>query len=99
MAEFFGAPRINVVEPGVLGLSGNELAGVRPEHVELLDRPEPGALEGTVALVELTGAESWVPVGVAGQSLTARAPAEFSTQPGGRAWVRVPPDRILRFPR
>jgi multiple sugar transport system ATP-binding protein len=99
VAEFFGAPRINVVEPGVLGLAGEELAAVRPEHVELLPGPAPGALEGTVALVELTGAESWVTVAVAGQSLTARAPADFATQAGGRAWVRAPPERILRFPR
>jgi multiple sugar transport system ATP-binding protein len=99
VAEFFGAPRINVVEPAVLGLGGDELAAVRPEHVELLGGPAPGALEGAVALVELTGAESWVTVGIAGQSFTARAPAEFSAQPGERAWLRVPPDRILRFPR
>ncbi|HET7788737.1 MAG TPA: ABC transporter ATP-binding protein [Myxococcales bacterium] len=99
VAEFFGAPRINVVEARVLGLSGEELAAVRPEHVELLPGPAPGALEGTVALVELTGAETWVTVAVAGEPLTARAAADFAGAPGERAWVRVPPDRVLRFPR
>src|SRR5438874_3720541 len=75
VAEFFGTPRINVVPPGVLGLAGQAMAGVRPEHLEVLSAPAPGALEGIVELAELTGADIWVTAKVAGETLSARAPA------------------------
>jgi multiple sugar transport system ATP-binding protein len=96
VAEFFGMPRINIVPPGMLGLAGEGTVGVRPEHLELLSAPAPGALEGTVELVELTGADSWVRVQVAGETLSARAPASAAFAPGDRAWLCVAGE-VLRF--
>src|SRR5437764_866429 len=77
VAEFFGTPRINVVRPGVLGLAGQAMAGVRPEHLEVLAAPAPGALEGIVDQAELTGAEVWATLTVGGESIVARAPSDF----------------------
>jgi multiple sugar transport system ATP-binding protein len=98
VAEFFGTPRINVVPARVLGLSGESLVGVRPEHVEVLAAPAAGFLEGTVELAELTGAEVWVTVRVGGQPLVARAPADFAVAPGGRVWVRPVEGRVQPLP-
>ena len=96
VAEFFGTPRINVVPGRVLGVPGGEV-GLRPEHLEILAAPAAGALEGTVELAELTGAETWVTVTVGAEQLVARAAAEFAARPGERIWVRPLPGRILRF--
>jgi len=97
VAEFFGTPRINVVPARVLGIEGSGEVGLRPEHLEVLTGPAPGALSGTVELLELTGAETWVTLAVAGERLVARASADFATAPGGRAWVRPMRDRVLRL--
>ena len=96
VAEFFGTPRINVVRPGVLGLAGQAMAGVRPEHLEVLSAPAPGALEGIVELAELTGADIWVTAKVAGETLSARAPASAVLAQGDRAWLRIAGE-VLRF--
>ena len=96
VAEFFGTPRINVVPPGVVGLAGEGTAGVRPEHLEVLSAPAPGALEGIVELAELTGADIWVTAKVAGETLSARAPASAVLAQGDRAWLRIAGE-VLRF--
>jgi len=96
VAGFFGTPRINFVPGSVLGLPDGE-AGVRPEHLEVVDARAPGALEGTIELTELTGAETWVTVAVQGERLVARAPADFAGRPGDRVRVRAAAERILRF--
>ncbi|HZX94842.1 MAG TPA: ABC transporter ATP-binding protein [Myxococcales bacterium] len=98
VAEFFGSPRINVLPARVLGLDGDQLAAIRPEHVEVVEQPEAKSLEGTVEMVELTGAETWVTVAAAGEKLTARAPPDFAVEPGGRVWMRIPAGRVLRLP-
>ena len=97
VAEFFGTPRINVIPAASLGLPGASLAGVRPEHLEVLTAPAAGAIEGTVELGELTGAELYLTVNVAGELVVARAPADFPAQPGTRLWLRAEQGRVLRF--
>src|SRR4051812_29384389 len=78
VAGFFGTPRINVLPAKVLGLPGDGLAGVRPEQLEVLPGPVPGALEATVEQSELTGAEVWVTLSLGDEPLVARAAAEFA---------------------
>jgi len=97
VAEFFGTPRINVVPARVLGIPGEGLAGVRPEHLEVLTSPAPGAIEGTVELTELTGAELFVTVKIEGAALVARAPADLPVRPEARLWLRPAQERVLRF--
>ncbi|MFL5393297.1 MAG: TOBE domain-containing protein, partial [Myxococcales bacterium] len=96
VAEFFGTPRINVVPAHALGLVG-DLLGVRPEHLEVLPHPGPDTVQATVEQSELTGAEVWVTLTLAGESLVARAPGDFAAAPGTRVWIRFPADRVLRF--
>ena len=92
VAELFGSPRINVVAPSLLGLPARAaLAGVRPENLELGSE----GVEAVVLLVELTGAESWVSLQIAGQRLIARAPADFAAATGSR--VRVRASKVLWF--
>jgi multiple sugar transport system ATP-binding protein len=94
VAEFFGTPRINLVPGRVLGLGEGEV-GIRPEHLEVLAAPAPGALEGSVELSELTGAETWVTVALGTARLVARTAADFAGRAG--VWVRPLPGHILRF--
>ncbi len=98
VASFFGAPRINLVEPAVLGLPGGGVAGVRPEHLELgLGAAPGGATAGTVWLVEPAGAETLVTVAVGEARLVARATGDLEARPGAPAWLRVDPARVHRF--
>src|SRR5438874_655764 len=82
VAEFFGTPRINVVPASALGLSGGELAGIRPEQLEVAVAGASGAREAVVEQTELTGAEVWVTLRAGNESLVARAPADFAAGPG-----------------
>jgi hypothetical protein len=34
---------------------------------------------------------------VGGESMVARAPADFAAPPGARVWIRFPAERVLRF--
>jgi multiple sugar transport system ATP-binding protein len=95
VAAFFGSPRINLVAPAALGLTGDGVAGVRPEDIEISPARVPGSVAAVVELVELTGAETWVTLSCAGERVLARAPAEFSLERGGAAWIRA--QRHLRF--
>ncbi len=100
VAGFFGSPRINLVPPTTLGLpeEGKVLVGVRPEHVEVgAGAPPPGAVPGRVDLVEPMGPESWVAVGISDQRVIARAAPEFHPPIDTHVWIRVQPDRLLRF--
>jgi len=96
VAEFFGTPRINVVPGRLLGLPDGEVS-VRPEHLEVLSEAQPGAVEGTLELIELTGAETWLTVAVAGQRLVARAGADYAGRAGERVRLRPAQGRVLRF--
>jgi multiple sugar transport system ATP-binding protein len=95
VAAFFGVPRINVLPPDALGLSGEGLLGVRPEDLEISTAPGTGSVAATVDLVELTGAETWVTLSLGGERVVGRAPADFALEPGAAAWIRA--QRHLRF--
>ena len=98
VAGFIGAPPINLVAPFTVGLQGNARVGVRPENVRVGAGPAPeGAIAGSVALVEPTGAETWVTLEVRGERLIGRAPADFVARSGAAAWLAFDPDRALRF--
>ena len=48
-------------------------------------------------MVEPMGSETLVTLEYRGQRLVARVPADRQFEPGQSAWVRPPPDRVLRF--
>jgi multiple sugar transport system ATP-binding protein len=90
VAELFGSPKINVVAPEVLGLAPQKaLAAVRPESFALGE----GTVRGTIALTELTGAETWIAVELPGARITVRAPPDFAGRPGEE--LRLRPTRVL----
>jgi multiple sugar transport system ATP-binding protein len=101
VAGFFGSPRINLVRPAALGLPDEPgvQVGIRPEHVKvgLGEQAPPGAVRGTVFLVEPMGPESWVTVEVSGEQVVARAEAELFATPGAPAWVSADASRLHRF--
>src|SRR5947209_18636939 len=77
-AEFFVTPRINVVPASALGLSGGELAGIRPEQLEVADAGASGAREAVGEQTELTGAEVWASLRAGHEPVAGRAPARFA---------------------
>jgi multiple sugar transport system ATP-binding protein len=95
VAAFFGVPRINVIPPSALGLSGGGLVGVRPEDLEISAAAARGSVPATVDLVELTGAETWVTLSAGGERVVGRALADFALEPGASAFIRA--GRHLRF--
>jgi multiple sugar transport system ATP-binding protein len=106
VAQFFGAPRINLVRPELLGLSpprSSLTLGVRAENLALFaDEGRAQGVPGRVYLVEPMGAEAWVTVEVvtvevAGQQLVARVPCDFDRPTGTRVWLRADPNALHWF--
>ncbi|MFT3767968.1 MAG: ABC transporter ATP-binding protein [Minicystis sp.] len=102
VAEFIGSPRINLVQPEVLGLlttlGREELIGVRPHDMTIGTGPKPeSAVLGVVYLVEPTGSETWVTLQVGGTRIVGRAVAETVPRSGETAWAMWEADKVLRF--
>jgi len=102
VAGFIGSPRINLVQPALLGMTvsagRDALAGVRPQDVVVgAGAPPPHAAEGRVYLVEPTGSESWVTLEMSGARLVGRAAADFAARTGDAAWAAWEEDRVMLF--
>lgn len=91
VAEFFGAPRINIVSPARLGIHATRpdvVVGVRPEHLTLHTEGARG-IAASVYLVEPVGAETWVTVELDGERLTVRVPGDFRASSGTRVGLEL----------
>jgi multiple sugar transport system ATP-binding protein len=100
VAEFFGAPKINLVPAAHLGLPGGEgvLVGIRPEDLEVgLGEPPQGAQSGDIYLVEPMGSETYVTLRTPTCTLNARGPGGFTAASGAKAWARFDPAKVLKF--
>jgi multiple sugar transport system ATP-binding protein len=98
VASFVGSPPMNLVAGRVLGLDEEHVTcGLRPEAIEVTTAPAPGALEASIWAVEPMGAETWVTVRVAGETLVGRAPPTFAGSSGGRAWISFDAASVHRF--
>jgi multiple sugar transport system ATP-binding protein len=78
------------------------LAGLRPEHLEVLAggaNSTDGVIPATVRAVELLGPETSVRVEYAGLELTARAPASFEGVAGERVGLQIDPQAARFFDR
>jgi multiple sugar transport system ATP-binding protein len=73
--------------------------GVRAEHLRLADAAGPGALAGTVAMVEHLGADVFAHVAVAGLEplLIVRLDGEASVRNGATVAVSLDPARVHAF--
>lgn len=100
-----GAEELRLVVPAekaaaLRNFVGREiLAGLRPEHLEILAEdanPADGVIQASLRAVELLGPEALVRVEVAGLELTARAPASFEGVTGGRVGLQID-SRATRF--
>jgi multiple sugar transport system ATP-binding protein len=107
VAGFIGSPAMNLlpaqaaegcvtladgaVLPIDAGSTGPVQYGIRPEHLDLVAEGSPGAITGTVALIESTGTAMFVAVKTAGPTLHAL----FSDRPalarGDRIGLRPKP--------
>lgn len=63
VAGFLGSPAMNFIDPAQLGLSGPDVVGLRPQHLEVTDH---GRLTGRVVHFERLGSDTHVIVALAG---------------------------------
>jgi multiple sugar transport system ATP-binding protein len=82
VASFIGSPTMNMIaaaQSPVPVPAGAAQLGLRPEHITLLDGAD---WQGTVTLVEPTGADTFIDVDAAGTHLTVRVSPELGFKPG-----------------
>lgn len=82
VASFIGSPTMNMISAAkspVQAPVGAAQLGLRPEHITLLDESD---WQGTVTLVEPTGADTFIDVTAAGTRLTVRVSPDASIVPG-----------------
>ena len=70
------------------------LAGIRPEHMTVALREEPGVLAGAAVAVEPLGSQSLLTAAVGGQHLKILVPVEFRAEPGQPVWIRIDGSRV-----
>jgi ABC-type sugar transport system ATPase subunit len=99
VARFIGSPAMNLVPSSVLGVGGaGQLAGFRPEHVQLGNgRTGAGSLEASVEVVEYLGDGQLAHVRFGDHELLAKLPVEPRLHTGERETFSVPLDKVLLF--
>jgi len=113
VAGFLGSPSINLLPTqadwrGGLGAAGVRLAGladpgrpvevgVRPEDVDVEERPRDGFAEARLLSAEPMGNETVVTMQAGSAWVWARAHPEFAAAPGSVLYFRFRPGRILLF--
>jgi multiple sugar transport system ATP-binding protein len=95
VATFLGSPPMNLVDDAHDGT--HVKVGVRPEDVEVALSPSSGYEDARVLVVEPMGSETLVTLEYRAQRLVARISSDRALEPGQAAYVRLPPDRVLRF--
>jgi len=93
VATFLGSPPMNLLSESGAGVT----IGVRPEDVEVASSAADGWNAALVGVVEPMGSETLVTLEYLAQRLVARVPADRRFEAGQSAWVRLAPDRVLRF--
>ena len=98
VATFLGSPSMNLLERIEKAPGGASVTiGVRPEDVDVASTPGAGWDAARISVVEPMGSETLVTLEYRAQRLVARVPADRQFEPGQTAWVRLVPDRVLRF--
>jgi multiple sugar transport system ATP-binding protein len=98
VATFLGSPPMNLLNQiEEAGNGARVTIGVRPEDVDIAGSPLGGGDEARVSVVEPMGSETLVTLEYRAQRLVARVPADRQFEPGQSVWVRLAPDRVLRF--
>jgi multiple sugar transport system ATP-binding protein len=98
VAAFLGSPSMNLLDRIEKAPGGASVTiGVRPEDVDVASTPGAGWDAARISVVEPMGSETLVTLEYRAQRLVARVPADRQFEPGQTAWVRLAPDRVLRF--
>jgi ABC-type sugar transport system ATPase subunit len=101
VATFLGNPPMNLlpvqVDRNFSSAENGHQIGIRPEDVQLATSPASGWDAGRVLVVEPMGSESLVTVEQNGHRIVARVAPDVRAEPGQQVWMRLPPDRVLRF--
>jgi multiple sugar transport system ATP-binding protein len=96
VAGFIGSPKMNLISGEVAQSQKAQTIGVRPEHIALSDKS--GEWEGTIALAEHLGADTFLHVDTARCGrLTVRAAGESRQGPGDKIWLTPENGRVHRF--
>jgi multiple sugar transport system ATP-binding protein len=99
VAKFIGSPSMNLIPSGTLGIGGvGQLAGFRPEHVELGDgRPGSAHYDATVEVVEYLGDEQLAHLRLGDQEILVKLPVEPRLEEGRQQAFSVPLRKVLLF--
>jgi len=99
VAQFIGSPAMNVLPSSVVGIGGaGQLAGFRPEHVQLENgRPGLHSYEGAVEVVEYLGDEQLAYVKLGEHNLVVKLPVEPRLHAGDRKTFYVPLEKVMLF--
>jgi multiple sugar transport system ATP-binding protein len=99
VAGFIGSPAMNFVPGGFLDGGGGtgQIAGFRPEHVELNGRGDAVRFTGKAEVVEYLGDEQLVHFTVKDRSLLAKLPVEPPVSPGDDLAFAVPREKLHLF--
>jgi ABC-type sugar transport system ATPase subunit len=99
VARFIGSPSMNMLPSSVLGVGGvGQLAGFRPEHVQLGNgRPGLASYEAAVEVVEYLGDEQLAHVRLGDHEIVVKLPVEPRLRAGESETFFVPLDKVLLF--
>src|SRR5579862_509053 len=99
VATFIGSPSMNLLPSGTLGIGGiGQLAGFRPEHVQLGNsRPNSATYQALVEVVEYLGDEQLAHLRLGDTPVIAKLPVEPRLAAGNTETFSVPLQRVLLF--
>jgi len=99
VAKFIGSPSMNLLPSAALGLGGTgQLAGFRPEHVELGNsRSGTVQYEATVEVVEYLGDEQLAHARLGDHDVLVKLPVEPRLEAGRQQTFSVPLQKVLLF--
>jgi ABC-type sugar transport system ATPase subunit len=99
VAKFIGSPAMNLIPAGQLGVGGNgQLAGFRPEHVQLGNGSGNSAqYEASVEVVEYLGDEQLAHLRFGDNDVVVKLPVEPRLQAGKQERFSVPLQKVLLF--
>jgi ABC-type sugar transport system ATPase subunit len=99
VAGFIGSPAMNLVPSATLGVGGSgQLAGFRPEHVQLGNgRPGTASYDASVEVVEYLGDEQLAHVRLGDHDIVVKLPVEPRLEAGRQETFSVPLQKVLLF--
>jgi multiple sugar transport system ATP-binding protein len=109
IAEFIGSPPINVIDGSLFKdvavlrpvltqyENADIVVGIRPSDIVVSAQGDETAIEAEVVLLEPTGSDVWADCVWRGIKIKGRAPAEENIAPGGRAFFKIPLEKIHIF--